>query len=257
MLHARMSALGWVVGGADAIVLSILDAVGPTGTIAAVVSWDDIPLRFAEWPQEWRDAYEMDLPPFDPVRSAANHEYGRVAERIRTWPGARRGAHPDQGVAAVGPAAEWLVHPHPLDDSFGAATPFSRLVEVNGDVLMLGAPLSKLTLVHHAEATAQLPERRTVRYRLPITENGRRVWREIHDIDTFFEQPVPYESVLGPNCNGIASIARSALEAGIGRSGCVAGTTCHLFPARDIVAFATRWLEQRFGVRRRGAAHAR
>ncbi|MDP9473135.1 MAG: AAC(3) family N-acetyltransferase, partial [Chloroflexota bacterium] len=31
MVHARVSALGWVVGGTGAVVLALLDALGPAG----------------------------------------------------------------------------------------------------------------------------------------------------------------------------------------------------------------------------------
>jgi len=41
-------------------------------------------------------------------------------------------------------------------------------------------------------------------------------------------------------------ILREALSAGVGRSGLVARSTSHLFGAREIVAFAVAWPEERF-----------
>ena len=35
MVHTSMSAIGWVVGGEDSIIMALLDAVGPAGTLAA------------------------------------------------------------------------------------------------------------------------------------------------------------------------------------------------------------------------------
>ena len=41
-------------------------------------------------------------------------------------------------------------------------------------------------------------------------------------------------------------IARAALAAGIGAPGRVGESGSHVFPARELIAFAVQWLEQRF-----------
>jgi aminoglycoside 3-N-acetyltransferase len=43
MVHCRMSALGWVVGGAETVVRALLDALGPDGTLMAYIGWQDAP----------------------------------------------------------------------------------------------------------------------------------------------------------------------------------------------------------------------
>lgn len=248
-VHASLSSLGWVVGGAETLVRATLDCVGPEGTVAAVASWNDIPLRMDEWPPAWRRAYLEEMPGFDPEHSEANPGYGRFPERLRTWPGARRSAHPDQRVVAVGARAAWLTTGHSLDDSFGDHTPFSRLVEAGGQVLMLGAPLRSLTLVHHAEALADVPGRRRRSYELPVAAGGSVTWRTLHDIDVE-HGPFPYEDVVDGGEDplaGVTAVASAALAAGIGVRGAVAGAECHLFPAAELVSFAKRWLEERFG----------
>jgi aminoglycoside 3-N-acetyltransferase len=242
MVQARLSSIGWVVGGAETVVRALLEVVGPSGTLTAVASWDDIPFRLDRWPRVWRAAYREEMPGFDPELSEANREYGRLPERMRTWPAARKSGHPDQRVVAVGRLADWLTATHPLDDSFGPGTPFARLVEASGHVLMLGAPLSSLTLLHHAEALASAPSKRRWSYSLPFATAAGVRWRTLHDIDVD-RGPFPYGG------GGHARIAHAALAAGIGARGRVAGAECHLFPAVDLVAFATRWIEERFGSR--------
>jgi len=242
MAHASLSSLGWVVGGPETVVRALLDVVGRSGTLAVVASWDDIPFRLARWPLAWQDAYQDEMPGFDPEHSEANREYGRLPERLRTWPGARKSAHPDQRVVAVGRLASWLTATHSLDDSFGPGTPFARLVEARGYVLMLGAPLRSLTLLHHAEAIASVPAKRRWAYSLPFATADGPTWRMLHDIDVE-NGPYPYEE------GGLGTIAHAALTEGIGIRGRVAGADSHLFPAVELVAFATRWLEERFGSR--------
>jgi aminoglycoside 3-N-acetyltransferase len=250
--HVSLSALGWVVGGAETVVRALLDCVGPRGTVATVASWDDIPLRLDEWPDERRRAYLEEMPGFDSEHSQANPAYGRFPERMRTWPGARKSAHPDQRVVAVGRLAEWLTAEHPLDDSFGPGTPFARLVEAEGHVLMLGAPLRSLTLLHHAEAIADVRPKRRRSYVLPLAAEGAPPsWHTLHDIDVEYG-PFPYEQVIEGGedpLEGIAAMAAAALAAGVGVRGEIAGARCHLFPAVELIAFATAWLEVRFGGR--------
>ena len=53
-------------------------------------------------------------------------------------------------MAAVGAQAEWLTRDHPSDYGYGPGSPLAKLVESGGKVLMLGAPLDTITLLHYA-----------------------------------------------------------------------------------------------------------
>jgi aminoglycoside 3-N-acetyltransferase len=246
MVHTSMSALGWVVGGEDTVVLSLLDVLGPRGTLAAYAGWDENPYHLAAWPEHWRRAYEAELPAYDPGISVADHDVGRIPERIRTWPGATRGEHPEANLVALGPRAAWLVCPHPFDEAYGEGTPLARLVEADGQVLMLGAPLGTLTLLHHAEAIADVPKKRRVSYRIPVLRNGERVWVDVHDIDTSSTGAFPYERVVPAGGDSFEVIAREALGRRVGATGNVGESTSHVFDAPGLVRFAVRWIEDRF-----------
>jgi aminoglycoside 3-N-acetyltransferase len=247
MIHTRMSAIGWVVGGSETIVRALLDALGPEGTLAAYASWDDHVYDADDWPAEHRDAYLAEPPAFDPATAEAARDHGRVPERVRTWPGARRSGHPEANVVAIGARADWLTSPHPTDDGYGPDSPFARVDQV----LLLGAPLETITLLHHAEALARAPKRR-VTFRIPVVEDGRMAERTYTDIDTS-GAAYPYKR-LGLEEDEFAVIAREALAAGIGVGGQVGRAESHLFPARELTAFAAGWIEDRFGVTRTGAS---
>jgi aminoglycoside 3-N-acetyltransferase len=250
MVHTRMSALGWVIGGSETVVRALLEALGPDGTLMAYASWDEHVYRPTDWPAEHRAAYLAAPPVFDPATGAAFAENGRIPERIRTWPGARRSTQPDASVVAVGARADRLVAPHPDDDAYGADTPFARLVEAGGQVLMLGAPLDTITLLHHAEAIARVPGKRRVTFTVPVARrDGTVEVRTYNDIDTD-RGPYPYEQ-LGLGDEPFAVIAREALAAGIGTCGRVGQADCHLFEARELTEFAVSWIEERFGATRR------
>jgi aminoglycoside 3-N-acetyltransferase len=245
MVHTRMSAIGWVLGGSETVVRALLDALGPDGTLMAYASWEEHVYHAGDWPAEHRSAYAADPPVFDVATAEADRDHGRIPERVRTWPGAERSAHPEASVVAIGPRARWLTATHPHDDGYGAASPFARLVEARGQVLLLGAPLDTTTLLHHAEAIARGPGKRRLTFVIPMAEGGRVVERSFTDIDTS-TGAFAYDR-LGLDEDELAVIARAALAAGIGVRGRAGQAECHLFPAAELTAFAVAWLEERFG----------
>ncbi|MFL5825208.1 MAG: aminoglycoside 3-N-acetyltransferase [Thermoleophilaceae bacterium] len=245
MVHTRMSAIGWVIGGSETVVRALLEALGPEGTLAAYASWQEHVYHAGDWPQEHRDAYLAEPPVFDVATAEATRDNGRIPERVRTWPGAERSNHPEASVVAVGARAKWLTADHPQDEAYGEGSPFAKLVEANGRVLMLGAPLETITLLHHAEAIARVPDKRRVKYTIPVAEGGGVTVRTYNDFDTS-GAALPYEALeLGDD--ELAVIGRAALAAGIGVRGMVGQAESHLFPAAKLTAFAVEWLEERFG----------
>jgi aminoglycoside 3-N-acetyltransferase len=248
MVHTRMSAIGWVIGGSETVVRALLEALGSGGTLIAYASWEEHVYRAAEWPEEHRAAYRAEPPAFDLSTAEAVREHGRIPERVRTWPGAERSSHPEASVVAVGPRAKWLTAAHPGDDGYGAESPFARLVEAHGQVLMLGAPLEAITLLHHAEAIARVARKRRVTFRVPVVDGGRVRARTFADIDTS-AGAFPYEE-LGLTEDPFAVIARAALAAGVGVRGGVGQADSHLFEARELTAFAVSWIEERFAAGR-------
>jgi aminoglycoside 3-N-acetyltransferase len=245
MVHCRMSALGHVIGGAETVVRALLDALGPDGTLIAYTGWqDEPPDDLGELDDGAKRIYLEEHPVYDPRVALARRDHGRIPEALRTWPGARHSWHPEAGVAAVGPLADELVAEHPYDDAYGAGTPYARLVELDGQVTLLGAPLDTVTLVHHAEAVAKVSGKRRVSYGSPVMVGGERIWRTFSDIDTS-EGALPYKRVLGEE-DYIEHIVRSALAAGKGRSGPVGEALSHLFDARGLVEHAVGWIERSF-----------
>ena len=243
MVHCRMSALGHVVGGAETLVRALLDALGPGGTLVAYTGWQDAPPDdINALDGEEKRAYLEEQPVYDPRVALSRRDHGRVPELLRTWPGALHSGHPEAGVAAVGVLAGEIIASHPRDDAYGAGTPYARLVELGGQVAMLGAPLDTVTLVHHAEAIAEVPDKRRVAYRYPVFEGGERVWRTFSDIDTS-EGALPYEHLIGEK-DYVGYIARSALAAGCGKSEPVGEATAYLFDAPELVEHAVGWIEQ-------------
>jgi aminoglycoside 3-N-acetyltransferase len=245
MVHTRMSALGHVVGGAQTVIQSLLDALGTDGSLLVLTGWEDRPpYHQASWKAAERRHYVEECPAFDPRLARAERDHGRVPEAVRTWPGACHSPHPVDGFAALGARAEWLVSGQSLDEGYGEGSPLGRLLEANGAVLVLGAPLETVTLLHYAEYRADVTSKRYVEYEMPVLIEGERMWRKIRELDSSLGA-VAYED-LGLDEDAFAAIIRGALESAIGRSGQVGMADAHLIPALALVEFATCWLEQKF-----------
>ena len=229
MVHAALRTVGPIIGGPDALIAALVDGVGPAGTILGYTDWqgqDDVDAGLDR----------ADIPPFDPESSRAARENGWFPEALRTTPGALRSGNPGASVAALGARAAWFTAHHPLDYGYGPGSPLAKLVEVRGKVLMLGAPLDTITLLHHAEHLASIPGKRIKRYEAPILVAGRPVWRDFEEFDT--SHPV----IEGLDEDYFATIVAQFPGSRHGRIGTAASV---LVPAADIVAFAIGWLERR------------
>ncbi len=240
MVHAALRKVGPVAGGADMIIAALRDAVGPRGTILGYADWqgrDDVLGDEAVFNDL---AIRPDIPPFDPKTSRATRDNGAFPELLRTTPGALRSANPGASCVAIGGRAEWFVADHALDYGYGPDSPFGELVAAEGKVLMLGAPLDTMTLLHHAEHLADIPGKRVIRYDTPILVDSETVWRQFEEFDT--SNPI----VASLPDDYFALVVEDFLATGRGLRGRVGLAPCVLVPAAEMVAFAVNWLESRF-----------
>lgn len=238
MLHASVKAIGWVVGGPDVVLQSLLEILTPDGTLMMLVSWEDGTYEMAGWPESKRKAYIEECPPFDPARSRAYRGWSILTEYLRTTPGAFRSSHPDGSFAAVGRLARWITEDHPLQYGYGPGSPLAKLCEVEGKVLALGSSRWDITLLHHSEHMAKVEPKPIVRYRAPVLESGCTRWVEIEEFDT----NKPIGNWQGETYFKI--ITEEALAAGIGRSAAVGSADSYLFDAARLHRFAVAWLEE-------------
>lgn len=241
MVHAAVSKVGRLLDGPDTIIAALRDAVGSEGTVLAYADWEaryeDLVDDEGHVPLQWREH----VPPFDPQRSRAIRDNGVLPEFLRTTPGALRSGNPGASLVALGAKAEWFTDDHPLDYGYGAGSPLAKLVEADGKVLMLGAPLDTLTLLHHAEHLADIPGKRIRRLEVPLATPAGTQWRMIEEFDT--GDPI----VEGLDEDYFAGIVSEFLASGQGRRGLVGTAPSVLLEAKAITAFGVNWLDSRFG----------
>ncbi len=231
LVHAALRQVGRVIGGPDTILTAMLDVVGAEGTVLGYTDWqlEDFGRDYLDWRE--------DVPAFDPERSRATRDNGFWSEMLRTTPGARRSGNPGASMAAIGGRAAWFVADHALDYGYGPQSPLGKLVEAKGKVLMVGATLDHMTLLHHAEHLANFPNKRTVRYEAPLLVDGVSTWRWFEEFDTSNAPDGMAEDYF-------AAIVEAFLATGEGRRGVVGEAGSVLVPAAEMVEFAVRWMEE-------------
>jgi aminoglycoside 3-N-acetyltransferase len=130
MVHSSLSKIGYVYGGAISIIEALIEVVGAEGHILMPNSPND----------SFQLTYIQTITEFDVLRTPS--KLGVISECFRTFPGAKRSAHPTDPVSCFGPQKEYFVDSH-----FGNLTPYNenspfyKVIEKRGKILYLGVTL--------------------------------------------------------------------------------------------------------------------
>jgi len=177
--HISLSQFGFVVGGAETLIRSLLEIVGEEGTLMMPSqTWKNLdPSTGVHWeePAEWWPIIREHWPAYDKELTPAIG-MGASAEMLRKWPGAYRSDHPARSFAAVGKHAKHLTENHDLCNIFGSGSPLDKLYGLNGHVLLLGVGYDKNTSLHLAETRADFPGKTFARESSAMLVNGERQW---------------------------------------------------------------------------------
>ena len=145
-------------------------------------------------------------------------------------------------MAAVGAKAKWITSDHPLQFGYGVGSPLAKLCKIRGRILLLGPLFDSLTILHYAEHIADVPNKKTERYRWPILRDGKCEWIEFEQFDTsggIVDWP--------PNGDYFLSIVEEYMTRASYATGRVGAADSYLFDAKDLTDFAVAWLEEHFG----------
>jgi aminoglycoside 3-N-acetyltransferase len=232
LVHSSLSAIGYVVGAAVAVVQALMDVLTPDGTLVMPThtSENSEPSywRHPPVPEAWWPIIRETMPAFDPAITPTR-QMGRIVETFRAWPGVQRSNHPALSFAAWGRLAAFVTADHGLEYSLGEQSPLARVYDLDGFVLLLGVGHANNTSLHLGEFRAgSSPDELQG---AALLEDGQRVWKTYRDT-AWDDDPFP-------------EIGAAFDATGQTRIGHIGSAESRLFRQRAAVNFAQQWLAAR------------
>jgi aminoglycoside 3-N-acetyltransferase len=186
MVHASVRSVGEIYGGPDEIHRAVEEAVQPGGTVMMYVGcpdgFDDVGRGVYAATEEAEIVAHQ--PAFDPQTARASRNFGALAEFFRSFSGTISSASASGRIAARGARAAWLIADQPWNYAYGRGSPFEKLCEAGGRLLLLGSDHDEVTLLHYAEHVAEFEGKRIARYHVPVMRDGKRTWVPCEEFDT-------------------------------------------------------------------------
>ena len=236
MAHASVRAVGEIAGGPDQIHLAIKDAITDRGTLMMYAGcpdyYDDI--GRGVYPGSVEREILDKMPAFDAATARAARDNGTLVEFFRSYPGTLVNNHVAR-FAVWGANARHLISEQPWDFPFGRRSALERFVELDGRILLIGCDHDAVTFLHYAEHIVDVPGLRIVTMEVPWIEDGKRVWKEVKEVDT---------SGAGAHPNWperfFAQIVNAYLAKTHNRGGRVGHAHCFLFDAKGLLELAVQ-----------------
>ena len=233
MVHSSLSRLGYVAGGAQAVVLALLRAVGSDGTLVMPTHSADL-TDPAEWrnppvPEPWWDVIRAETPAFD-ATITPTRKMGAIPECFRHVEGVRRSDHPVVSAAALGPNADFIVSGHELAYGLGESSPQARLYDLDGWVLLLGVTHANNTSLHLSEYRADYPDKPWTTNGSPVMVDGERRWVTYDDLEEGSDE--------------FERIGEDFAATGLEKRGPVGAGVARLCRVREVVDFGVTWMER-------------
>jgi len=238
LVHSSLGAIGWVSGGAVAVIIALQEVLGTTGTLVMPTHSTDL-TEPSQWqnppvPESWWPVIRATMPAYHPDLTPTR-SMGVIAETFRKQKGVLRSAHPHHSFCAYGHQASHITDNHSLEFGMGESSPLARIYDLDGFVLLLGVGHDSNTSMHLAEYRATFPAKRIVREGAPISTVGSRRWATFENIDLdssdFGQIGEDFLCDVGPEVH----------------RGKVGLANCQLMQQRAVVDFTVDWLEKNRG----------
>lgn len=231
--HASLSSMGWVCGGAAAVILSLEQVLTDDGTLIMPAHSGDLsdPKNWGNpaVPESWWETIRKEMPCFD-KELTPTRGIGTIPEAFRKQKSVIRSSHPQVSFAAWGKNKEYLIQDNHYEYALNRSSPLGRIYELNGWIVLIGVGHDNNTSLHLAEYMARYGKKEIVMNGMPVFENNIKKWKEYEDID-----------ISSDDFSEIGKDYEREHEIQIGKVG---SATCRLINQRSLVDFAVNWMEK-------------
>lgn len=184
ILHTSLNAFGYLVGAEETVIDSMLEKIGPSGTLVMPTQTSQIgnPVywEYPPVPAKWQKEIRNSIAPYDPKKTPVAKELGRVSGYFAFYPNTHRSAHPLYSFTARGKKAAFITDHHGLDYGFGHNSPLGKLYHMGTKILLLGTDFESNTSLHLAEYHLNRPD---LTESAPILVDGVKKWITFKNVD--------------------------------------------------------------------------
>jgi aminoglycoside 3-N-acetyltransferase len=236
LVHASLSMIGHVQGGAKTVIDALLEVLGRDGTLVTGAGTPEnsstsraFQASTIGYTLQQVAEFRAGMPAFDPTTTPTS--VGAIAEALRTTSGAFRSGHPQSSFAAVGREAKALMARHRVTCHLGEASPLAKLYKRDAWILLLGVDYHACSAFHLAEYRYRERPPRQV-YSCVVRKWGKPRWFTYRDValdDGDFE-------IIGKSLEDAENDNPVMLK------GLVGNAPSRLIPMRHVVDFARDWM---------------
>ena len=186
IVHSSLKAIGRVVGGPVSVLLSIEKCLTNSGSLVMTTFTEHLcdPSENRDaYPEETRSFVRDNIPIFYPDLTPVDKLNGFLTEVFRKQNGVIRSFHPHVSFAAWGKHANIITQDHPFNYAMGPDSPLGKLYELEGRILLLGAPKDSITALHLAEYKVEKLFEPGKKWVAKIVEDGQEKWVTYMDVD--------------------------------------------------------------------------
>ncbi|CAN7520755.1 aminoglycoside N(3)-acetyltransferase [Rossellomorea sp. LjRoot5] len=233
IVHSSLKSIGRVIGGPVSVILALEEAVGTEGTIVMPSQTEHLcdPTEYGSgYSDEELELIRENMPTFHPDLTPTSY-MGFIPETFRKQDGVYRSPHPHTSFAAWGKDAACITQEHGFDFSMNEHSPLGKIYELDGYILLLGAPTNSNTSLHLAEYRQNNSFVKEKIWDVKIKKGMKEVWttyrdinNESDDFDRLFEDFYRETDAVK---EGMVGEARS-----------------FLMPMRQIVDYAVGWMDK-------------
>ncbi|MFA7229743.1 MAG: AAC(3) family N-acetyltransferase [Victivallaceae bacterium] len=216
LLHSSLKSLGRVEGGADTVIDALLELLGEEGALL-MPSF-----------QSGSEFYLVDRGCIFDVRTSPS-ELGIITETFRKRPGVIRSLNPTHSTAGTGKQAAQLLSGHEkCQVSCGFGSPYCKIIQAHGKIVLLGVGHQSNTTLHFVENTNGAPTVCSVLYQPEVIDSsGNKIvvptYPHMPKLGRDFSRVEPYLLEAGLQINGCVGQAETRVINAYGMNQLIGG----------------------------------